>query len=101
MRLIDADAFLKSEIERCGCVPLIGSCTSDNEVFKFILEKQPTVEAIPKEKLDEIVERLEEESEECRKYWDEFDDADSFGGMNAYCRAISIVKEVGGINAIH
>ena len=47
MRLIDADAFLKSEIERCGCVPLIGSCTSDNEIFKFILEKQPTVEAKP------------------------------------------------------
>ena len=45
MRLIDADAFLKSEIERCGCVPLIGSCTSDNEIFKFILERQPTIEA--------------------------------------------------------
>ena len=47
MRLIDADAFLKSEIERCGCVPVIGSCTSDNEIFKFILEEQPTVEAVP------------------------------------------------------
>lgn len=45
MRLIDADAFLKSEIERCGCVPLIGSCTSDNEIFKFILERQPTIDA--------------------------------------------------------
>lgn len=47
MRLIDADAFLKSEIERCGCVPLIGSCTSDNEIFKFVLESQPTIDATP------------------------------------------------------
>ena len=47
MRLIDADAFFKSEIERCGCVPLIGSCTADNEIFKFILEQQPTIEAQP------------------------------------------------------
>lgn len=46
MRLIDADAFLKSEIERCGCVPVIGSCTADNEIFKFVLEQQPTVEPV-------------------------------------------------------
>ena len=45
-RLIDADEFLKNEIKRCGCVPLIGSCTSDNEIFKFILEQQPTVDAV-------------------------------------------------------
>ena len=46
MRLIDADAFLKSEIERCHCVPLIGSCTMDNESFKDILAQQPTIEAM-------------------------------------------------------
>lgn len=45
-RLIDADEFLKNEIKRCGCVPLIGSCTSDNEIFKFILDQQPTVDAV-------------------------------------------------------
>ena len=48
--------------------------------------------------MEEIVERLEEQAEECRKYWNEFDDEDSFGGMNAYCDAIEIVKEVGGMN---
>jgi hypothetical protein len=45
-RLIDADEFLKNEIERCGCVPLVGSCSSDNEIFKFILDQQPTVDAV-------------------------------------------------------
>lgn len=42
--------------------------------------------------MDKIVERLEEEAEECRKYWCEFDDVDSFGGMHAYLKAIEIVK---------
>ena len=46
MRLIDADAFLKSEIERCRCVPVIGSCTTDNESFKEILNSQPTIDAV-------------------------------------------------------
>ena len=47
--------------------------------------------------LERIVERLEEQAEECRKYWQEFGDEDSFGGMNAYCAAVKIVKEEGGI----
>ena len=48
--------------------------------------------------MERIVERLEEQAEECRKYWQEFDDEDSFGGMNAYCDAVKIVKEEGGLN---
>lgn len=48
--------------------------------------------------MDRIVERLEEQAEECRKYWQEFDDEDSFGAMNAYCNAVKIVKEEGGMN---
>lgn len=48
--------------------------------------------------MERIVERLEEQAEECRKYWQEFDDEDSFGGMNAYCDAVKIVKEEGGMN---
>ena len=43
MRLIDADEFLKSEIERCGCVPLVGSCTNDNESLKYRLECSLTI----------------------------------------------------------
>lgn len=48
--------------------------------------------------IERIVERLEEQAEECRKYWQEFDDEDSFGGMNAYCDAVKILKEEGGMN---
>ena len=48
--------------------------------------------------MERIVERLEEQAEECRKYWQEFDDEDSFGAMNAYCNAVKIVKEEGGMN---
>ena len=48
--------------------------------------------------MQNIVELLEEQAEECRKYWQEFDDEDSFGGMNAYCYAVKIVKEEGGLN---
>lgn len=64
-----------------------------NEREKEVIDKWNT-----RKPMQEIVERLEEQSEECRKYWNEFDDEDSFGGMNAYCHAISIVKEVGGMN---
>ena len=60
------------------------------EMAKMFLEE--------KEKWKRVVERLEEQAEECRKYWQEFDDEDSFGGMNAYCDAVKIVKEVGEMN---
>ena len=36
---------------------------------------------------------LEEQEEECKKYWDEFDDEDAFGGMNAYMNSIAIIKQ--------
>lgn len=44
-RLIDAEAFLKTEIDRCGSDPLVGTCTSDNEYLsdrlkKLVLQKQ-------------------------------------------------------------
>ena len=45
-RLIDADALLRSEIQRCGCVPLIGSGYNDETSFKLILDKTPTVDAV-------------------------------------------------------
>lgn len=45
MRLIDAEAFLKTEIDRCGSAPLVGTCTSDNEYLSDRLKKAPTVEA--------------------------------------------------------
>lgn len=61
MRLIDADNFLKSEIHRCGCVPLVGSCTNDNVSLKERLEQEPTIEA-------ELVKRGEWESSE--KLWE-------------------------------
>ena len=47
MRLIDAEAFLKTEIDRCGSAPLIGTCTSDNEYLSDRLKKVPTIEVKP------------------------------------------------------
>ena len=47
MRLIDAEAFLKTEIDRCGSAPLVGACTSDNEYLSDRLKKAPTIEATP------------------------------------------------------
>ena len=47
MRLIDAEAFFKTEIDRCGSAPLVGTCTSDNEYLSERLKKAPTIEAKP------------------------------------------------------
>ena len=47
MRLIDAEAFLKTEIDRCDSAPLVGTCTSDNEYLSYRLKKAPTIEATP------------------------------------------------------
>ena len=47
MRLIDAEAFLKTEIDRCGSAPLVGTCTSDNQYLSDRLKKAPTIEAKP------------------------------------------------------
>ena len=47
MRLIDAEAFLKAEIDRCGSAPLVGTCTSDNEYLSDRLKKVFTIEAKP------------------------------------------------------
>ena len=62
------------------------------EAFRNFILLLPTVEAIPKEKLDEIVERLEEKREDAFKLWD--------GGSRTvgFREAIEIVKEVGGMN---
>ena len=45
-RYIDADKFLKDQISRCGCVPLVGSCTMDNESLKYILDTAPTADVV-------------------------------------------------------
>lgn len=45
-RYIDADAFLKAETKRCGCVPLIGTCTTDNESLAYRLAKTPTANVV-------------------------------------------------------
>lgn len=47
MRLIDAEAFLKTEIDRCGSAPLVGTCTSDNQYLSDRLKKVPTIEPKP------------------------------------------------------
>ena len=47
MRLIDAEAFLQAEINRCGCVPLVGTHTMNNEYLSEMLKSAPTIEAKP------------------------------------------------------
>ena len=64
----------------------------------FLTERFATISWNTRKPMQNIVERLEEQAEECRKYWQEFYDEDSFGGMNAYCYAVKIVKEEGGMN---
>ena len=52
------------------------------------------IEALEKQDaMQRVVDRLEEQAEECKKYWDKFDDEDAFGGMNAYMNSLSIIKE--------
>jgi hypothetical protein len=45
-RYIDAEKFLENEIKRCGCVPLVGSCTTDNESLAYQLAKAPTADVV-------------------------------------------------------
>ena len=57
-------------------------------------DKEIAIEAWNTRKpLERVIERLEEQAEECKKYWDEFDDEDAFGGMNAYMNSIAIIKQ--------
>ena len=65
MRLIDAEAFLKAEIDRCGSAPLVGTCTSDNEYLSESLKKAPTIEAKPVIHAHWVT---EQEAEEINRY---------------------------------
>ena len=65
MRLIDAEAFLKTEIDRCGSAPLVGTCTSDNEYLSERLKKAPTIEAKPIVHAHWVT---EQEAEEINRY---------------------------------
>ena len=65
MRLIDAEAFLKMEIDRCGSVPLVGTCMSDNEYLSDRLKKAPTIEVKPVVHAHWVT---EQEAEEINRY---------------------------------
>ena len=65
MRLIDAEAFLKAEIDRCGSAPLVGTCTSDNEYLSERLQKAPTIEVNPVVHAHWVT---EQEAEEINRY---------------------------------
>lgn len=96
MRLIDADVLLddmKNELEKAikedlqedECKAILTSAIA----LKSFVDRQPIVEAIPKEKLQEIVERLEDMYQPCYLCRED---------RCAIDRAIEIVKEVGGMN---
>ena len=65
MRLIDAEAFLKTEIDRCGSAPLVGTRTSNNEYLSERLKKAPTIEAKPVVHAHWVT---EQEAEEINRY---------------------------------
>lgn len=44
--------------------------------------------------IDKLIGRLEEFVEDNRKCWNEFDDVDAYGAMNAYMNSVSIVKKL-------
>ena len=50
MKLINADTFLASEIERCGGVPVVGTCTVNNISLKERVKAFPAVDAEPVKK---------------------------------------------------
>lgn len=55
-----------------------------------LIMKEPT--AFDKEK---VIEKLNEEKEGSEWYWNEYDNEEDFGEMNAYKKAIKIVEKGG------
>ena len=47
MRPIDADALLRSETERCGTSPVVGTCTMNNRFLHRVLDEAPTLDVAP------------------------------------------------------
>lgn len=87
---VNAECYTDAEEvadEICNCVSFI--------------DEQPTVEAIPKEKLDEIVERLEEKAESLLEEYIESGNSMGLYLHIAFINAIKDVKEVGGMNENH
>lgn len=64
-RYIDVDKLYKSEIERCHCVPLVGSCTNDNKSLRDVLDNAPTADVIPRSEIDELNKICRETEQKC------------------------------------
>lgn len=43
-RYIDADKFLSDVMKKYGCVPLVGTCTTNNVSLESLLQRQPTAD---------------------------------------------------------
>ena len=82
MRLIDADEFCRYTDEHCQ--------DGFADLWKELIRRQPT--AFDKEK---VIEKLNEEKEGSEWYWNEYDNEEDFGEMNAYKKAIKIVEKGG------
>lgn len=61
-----------------------------NALVNDLIAKEPT--AFDKE---EVIEKLNEEKEGSEWYWNEYDNEEDFGEMNAYKKAIKIVEKGG------
>ena len=94
-------AVNSEDISEDECKVLLTSALA----LKSFVNRQPTVEALPKEKLQEIVERLEEKlvfykEKQKEAYEDkDWDDFDRYIDINrGIYEAFAIVEEVGGMN---
>ena len=76
---------------------LMTDIVENNEVARYILEQvlhdiEHAPAAFDKEK---VIEELNEEKEGSEWYWNEYDNEEDFGEMNAYKKAIKIVEKGG------
>ena len=66
------------------------------EMIDSLIAGQETLQKHFADKLDSIVNELEERADDCKRYWENFGDEDEISIMLGYKRAIGVVK--GAIN---
>ena len=81
-------------------IDLIGAAIDiikhQQEMIDALIAGQETLQKHFTDKLDRIVEELEERADDCKRYWENFGDEDEVSIMLGYKRAIGVVK--GAIN---
>ena len=79
-RFIDADKFLKDETKRCGYIPIIGGCTTDNESLAYRLANAPTADVV---EVADVSEQIIRKKAEIIDYWK--NNVKQYRAMQGYC----------------